>query len=181
MVAKQIADFITATRGLLVFIFPSLGVLFGEEALSWAAAFLAANWTGDSIDGPLARRSSRQYHTWVGDHDLEIDIAVSIGLLIYMLFAGFMKPLIVILYLLGWAAYFKWFGIPRSMGMLFQAPIYAWFIYVSMKFAPVAGWVLIAWVMAALVLTWPKFPEEVVPDFINGVKTLFRHDQQPNS
>ncbi len=144
MVAKHVADFITATRGLMVFILPSLGVLFGEEALPWAAAFLAANWTGDSIDGPLARRSSRQYHTWVGDHDLEIDIAV-------------------------------------SMGMLFQAPIYAWFIYVSMKFAPVAGWVLIAWVMAALVLTWPKFPDEVVPDFINGVKALIRHDQHPNS
>jgi len=124
MVAKQVADFIAATRGLPVFIFPSIGRLFGEEALPWAAAFLAANWTGDSIDGPLARRSSRQYRTWVGNHDLEVDIAVSIGLIIYMLFAGIMKPLIVILYLLGGAAFFKWFGIPRSMGMLFHAPPY---------------------------------------------------------
>ncbi len=180
MVAKMIADFITATRGLLVVIFPSLGMLYGEEALPWAAAFLAANWTGDSIDGPLARRS-HQYRSWIGEHDLEIDIAVSIGLLAYMLFAGFVKPLVVILYLLGWAVYFKWSGIPRSMGMLFQAPIYSWFIYVSMKFAPVAGWILVAWLLAALVITWPKFPREVVPDFIDGVRALFRPDGHPNS
>ena len=181
MVAKQVADFITAIRGLLVLVFPLLGGLYGKDALSWVASFLVANWTGDSIDGPLARRSSRQYRTWIGDHDLEIDIAVSIGLLLYMTLAGFLQPFVTILYLLVWAIYFKVSGIPRSMGMLFQAPIYAWFIYLSLKHVPSAGILLIAWLLAAMVVTWPKFIHEVIPDFLDGIHSLLRHDPRANS
>jgi len=170
MVAKQIADLITLTRGLLVFIFPWLALAQGPESLPWAVALLAADWTGDSLDGPLARRSRLSIQTWIGDHDLEFDMAVAAGLLAYMFITGYVQATVALVYAGIWGVYFLRVGIPRPMGMLFQAPIYGWFIYVALMQAPGAGWWLVAWVLAAVVVTWPKFPREVVPGFLNGMR-----------
>jgi hypothetical protein len=162
VVAKQVADLLTFTRGLLLIIFPWLAVTGGQESLSLAAMLLISNWTGDVFDGALARRSRIRYDSWVGDHDLEIDMAVA---------------LVGAIYILIWAMYFWRVGIPRTMGMLFQAPIYGWFIYVSLKYTPSAGLWLVAWILAAVVLTWPRFPREVVPGFLSGVKANFSSDE----
>jgi len=43
------------------------------------------------MDGPISRRSRVIYHTWIGDHDLQVDMAVSVGLLLYMLAAGYVS------------------------------------------------------------------------------------------
>ncbi|MFN2148826.1 MAG: CDP-alcohol phosphatidyltransferase family protein [Anaerolineales bacterium] len=180
MVAKQVADLITFCRSLLVVIFPWIALTQGERSLPWAAVLLAADWTGDSIDGTLARRSRLQYHTWIGDHDLEVDIAVSLGLLLYMLISGYLKPLVGILYLLFWLIFFLRSGIPRSLGMLFQAPIYSWFIYVALVSYPMAGLGLAAWIAAAVIVTWPKFPREVVPGFLGGMGQFLSQDKIPD-
>ena len=180
MVAKQVADLITFCRSLLVAIFPWIALAQGERSLPWAAVLLAADWTGDSIDGTLARRSRVQYRTWIGDHDLEVDIAVSLGLLLYMLITGYLKPIVGILYLLFWLVFFLRNGIPRSLGMLFQAPIYGWFIYVALVNYLTAGLGLVAWVIAALIVTWPKFPQEVVPGFLSGMGHFLSQDKIPD-
>ncbi len=52
---------------------------------------MIANWTGDLLDGRIARRSRMVDHTWIGDHDLEVDMAVSTGLLVYMQQSGFVN------------------------------------------------------------------------------------------
>jgi hypothetical protein len=85
LVAKQVADIITFSRGILAFILAGLGLLVGKEALPMAAGVMIADWAGDMLDGPIARRSRVYYHSWIGDHDLEVDMTVSVGLLIYML------------------------------------------------------------------------------------------------
>jgi hypothetical protein len=139
MVAKQVADLITITRGLLLVIFPWLGITQGRASLPWAAVLLAADWTGDVLDGALAKRSGIKQQTWVGAHDLEVDMAVSLGLLIYLLITGLLSLPVALVYLLLWGAYFFRAGIPRSLGMLFQAPIYGWFIYVTLVHANAAG------------------------------------------
>lgn len=170
MVAKQLADLVTAVRGLLVFIFPWLGFTQEGEALPWVGLLLVVDWTGDSLDGPLARRSRLRYHTWIGDHDLEVDMAVALALLVYMLLAGFVDLPIGIAYLLLWCWLFWRFGIPRSMGMLFQAPIYGGFLYVTLKEFPAVGWSMVGWILAAILITWPRFPQEVVPEFLVGLR-----------
>ncbi|MEE8567104.1 MAG: hypothetical protein V3S81_00735 [Anaerolineales bacterium] len=177
MVAKQVADLLTFTRALLLIIFPWLAMAGGQESLSLAAMLLIANWTGDIFDGALARRSRIRYDSWIGDHDLEIDMAVALGLLIYTTATGYVQLTIGVIYTLIWAIYFWRVGTPRTMGMLFQAPIYGWFIYVSLKYTPSAGLWLVAWLLAAVVLTWPRFPREVVPGFLNGVKTHFSSNE----
>lgn len=176
MVAKQVADLITIARGLLLVFFPWLGITQGSTSLPWAAVLLAADWTGDVLDGALAKRSRFQRQTWVGAHDLEIDMAVSLGLLVYLLVTGYVSIAVALIYLLLWGAYFLRSGIPRSMGMLFQAPIYGWFIYSALVYATSAGLLLSAWILAATIITWPRFPQEVIPGFLQGMRDFFRHD-----
>ena len=172
LVGKQVADLITITRALLAFGLPWLGINMGESSLTTAVWLLILNWMGDALDGTLARRSSRKYHTWIGDHDLEIDILVSIGLLFYMLGAGFVDLRLLGLYGLICALIFWHWGFHRSLGMVIQAPIYGWFIWVSLKRVPSVGIWLVLWILAALMITWPRFPNEVVPGFLTGMKEV---------
>jgi phosphatidylserine synthase len=172
LVGKQVADLITTARALLAFWLPWLGFNQGESSLEMAVWFLILNWTGDALDGTLARRSSRQYHTWIGDHDLEVDILVSFGLLLYMLSAGFVDLLLLGLYILVCALIFWRWGFHRSLGMLVQAPIYIWFIWVALQNVTTTGVWLIVWILAAMIITWPRFPNEVVPGFLTGMKEV---------
>jgi phosphatidylglycerophosphate synthase len=176
MVAKQVADLITIARGFLLVLFPWLAFTQGATSLPWAAVLLAADWTGDVLDGALAKRSGFNQQTWVGAHDLEIDMAVSLGLLIYLLVVGFLNLPVALIYLLLWGAYFLRSGVPRSMGMLFQAPIYGWFIYIAIMHATSAGLMLSAWVIVVVIVTWPRFPQEVIPGFLHGMRDFFPHD-----
>lgn len=176
MVLKQVADLITVARGILLLFLPWLAITQGSQSLPWAAVLLTADWTGDVLDGALAKHSKARQQTWVGAHDLEIDIAVSLGVLAYLLIAGYLSILVALVYVLIWGAYFLRSGIPRSMGMLFQAPIYGWFVYIALVHATSAGLLLCAWILAATILTWPRFPREVVPGFLHGMRDFFRHD-----
>ena len=174
IVSKQVADFITLTRALLIVGFTWMGITRGAEGLPIAAVLLIYSWTSDCLDGPIARRSSRYYHSWLGDHDLEVDISVSIGVFLYVLLAGYLPLLVGAAYLLVWFLVFYFFGFYRSLGMLFQAPLYGYLIWLSLRYAPNYGLSMIIWVLAALVLTWPRFPKEVVPGFLNGFKAIGR-------
>jgi hypothetical protein len=86
---------------------------------------MIANWCGDMMDGPIARRSRVIYHTWIGDHDLQVDMAVSVGSLLYMLAAGYVSWWLGAAYLIISALFFLRFGVTPAPGMLFQAPIYS--------------------------------------------------------
>lgn len=172
LVAKQVADFITATRAVIGFGLVWLGVTQRAEGLRFAIWLLIADWAGDAMDGSLARRSSRQYHTWIGDHDLEVDMVVSAGLLIYMLAAEYVNIWLAIFYLALWGFVFLRYGIPRSLGMLYQAPIYGWFIVVAIRQTPENGYWLLVYILAIIMITWPRFPKEVVPDFLLGFQEV---------
>lgn len=172
LVAKQVADLITFARGLLGFWLAWLGFTQGDQALVLAVWIMIADWTGDSIDGALARRSSIRYQTWIGDHDLEVDITVSAGLLIYLLGAGFLEWHWAVIYLLIWAVVFWRWGFYRSLGMLIQAPIYLYFVVIALREPPHTGIWIIIWVAAFMIITWPKFPKEIIPGFLGGLKVI---------
>lgn len=181
---KQLADFITGVRLLLTGGYLWLGLARGAAGLPLAGWLLLANWTGDSVDGAIARRSRPYYHTWLGDHDLEVDILVATGLLAFLVAAGFLPEAWAAGYLLLWLIVFWLLGIPRSLGMLAQAPIYAWFIATAIRHAPLVGWSLVAWILAALVITWPRFPRQIVPGFLNGLYAVaqeWRSSRRPRS
>ena len=174
VVAKQIADIFTFIRVLLSPTLIVLGLVRGAEGLPLAIAVMIVSWTSDALDGPIARRSRVKYHTWLGDHDLEVDMLVSIGLMVYMLLAGFLDIQIVGVYILLWVLVIWRWGHMRSLGMLFQAPIYASFIVISMQVAPAAGGWMIGWILATTIITWPRFPREVIPGFLEGMKSVLQ-------
>ncbi|MBE9523910.1 MAG: CDP-alcohol phosphatidyltransferase family protein [Chloroflexi bacterium] len=172
IVAKQVADLITAARALIAVYLVWSGIARGSDSLTLIAWVMIANWTGDILDGRIARRSRVQYRTWIGEKDLEVDMVISIGLLIYMQQAGFVNIWSISIYLLLWGVYFlRHGGIPSSLGMLFQAPIYGWFIWVALHDAPQAGWAIIIFIGCAVALTWPHFPNVMVPRFLRGLRS----------
>jgi hypothetical protein len=169
LIGKQIADLITALRGVLGIGLILLGWLKGEAGLSFAAWLMIANWTGDILDGAFARWSRQEIHTWIGDHDLEVDMFVSLGLLIYLLQAEYVSLLSIAVYLFIWLVIFWRWGLLRALGMLIQAPIYGWFIWIAVLDASLAGWAMVAWIAGAVILTWPRFPEQVIPGFLHNI------------
>jgi cardiolipin synthase len=174
LVAKQVADLLTFTRVVIGAMLVWLGLTQGTQGLPLAVLFLTLAWTSDALDGPVARRSRDFYHTWIGDHDLQVDMFVSAGLLGYLWASGFVSTIVAVVYVLIWLVVFYYFGdIERTLGMLSQAPIYGWFIWVAMRNAPLAGRWLIIYLVAIIIVTWPRFPKEVVPGFLSGISQLY--------
>jgi phosphatidylglycerophosphate synthase len=171
--AKQVADLITLTRALLPFIFIWVGVARGAEALAAAGLLLLVSWISDVIDGPIARRSRVYFNSWLGDHDLEIDMAVAVGVLVFMLSSGYIHLVIGVGYLGVWVIIFLRWGLHRSPGMLFQAPVYAGMIWLCLANAFPVGLTQIAFILGVLIITWPRFPQAVVPGFLAGFSTFW--------
>lgn len=174
MVTKKIADGLTFLRVLTAAAVVWLGLTKSSNGLKGAVLLLLIAWTSDALDGPLARRSDRQYHSWLGDHDLEVDMVVSLGLLSFMVAAGFVEPWVGVAYAATALIFFGLTGFSRSIGMLFQAPIYCWFIWISFNYGGWVGWLPFLWIMTAVLLTWPRFPKDVVPEFVAGMQEIFK-------
>jgi len=168
--AKQVADLVTFSRGLSCFLLVYLGISQGAKALSIAAIVMLLAWMSDFLDGPIARRSPIPKETWIGNHDLEVDMLVSLGLLGYMLASDYVSLPLAGAYLLIWALVFLRWGIQRSPGMLFQTPIYAWFLWITLRDARSYGLALIGWILTIIIVTWPRFPKQVIPGFLAGFK-----------
>jgi cardiolipin synthase len=175
LVAKQVADLITFCRLLLAFFLAWLGFIQGSAGLPFAAWTMILSWTTDALDGPISRRSRISYRTWLGDHDLEVDIMVSLGLLVFFMFSGYLSGLIGSIYILAWVVVFWRWGVTRSLGMLSQAATYAYLIYLTLRFSLPEGIALTAWIIGVVVITWPRFPQEVVPGFLKGMRAGWAH------
>jgi hypothetical protein len=174
LIAKQVADLITFSRAMMALVLAWLGIVYGVLAFPLAVCIMFADWLGDMFDGTIARRSRIHYHTWIGDHDLEVDMFVSLGLLVYLMGSGLVSWWIGGLYLAFWGLVFWKMGILSSPGMLFQAPIYAWFIWTALKQTPGMGILIILLILTAIILTWPRFPKIVIPGFLGGMRTAVR-------
>ena len=172
--AKNVADLITATRGLLGFVMIWLGFTQGERALPLMVLLMLLDWTGDFVDGAIAHRSRHPRHTWIGDSDLYVDLLVSLCLATYLLASGFISLGVVSLYLCGWALLLWRFGLDRNLLMLLQAPIYLYFILVAVRSIPSLGNWLVIWVLLATLINWRRFTHEIIPNFIHGMNSLWR-------
>lgn len=164
---------------MLVPLFMLLGFVFGPDALPAVAALMVVNLTADSIDGPLARRSPDSPQTWIGENDLLVDMLANAGVLGYLTAAGFIGWPVTILYLLIWSVIFWWRGGAYALGILFQVPIYVAFIVVLLRYAAPYALLFIGWILAALVISWPKFPKVIVPTFLKGMSDMINRRRHP--
>jgi len=171
--AKMIADTLTVTRVFLALFILWLGVTGGSEVLPAAMTALIFAWATDLLDGPFARRDPSTPQTWVGERDLQADMSVGLGVLGYLAFAGFVPLCIGVAYLAICAALLLLFR-SRHLGMLAQAPPYALILYTALRRATLQGGIAVAFILAAVILTWPRFPKETVPGFLRGMRDLGR-------
>jgi len=169
---KYFADFLTFSRLLLAACLAWLGWSRGADGLQLAALLMIVSWASDVIDGALARRSRVSFRTWIGDHDLSFDMSVAVGLLIFMTAAGYINTSLSIIYILFWGLLFWRFGILSVLGKLFQTPIYAWVIFITFRFEPVFGWMVLIFLFFVICITWPRFPNETVPDCLSGFEQV---------
>ena len=174
LVMKQIADLLTMTRILLALLLAWLGLSRGPDVLPLTCWLVIVAWTSDVLDGALARRSRVQYHTWLGDHDLEVDMFFSTGVLFYLVAAGYFDLRLAVAYLLVCGLVFWHWGLHRALGMLVQAPVYGWLIWVAVRAAPKSGLLLIVWILGAVIITWPRFPQEVIAGFLIGIREALK-------
>lgn len=174
MSMKIIADMITFSRLLLSICLIWFGIEFGDQALPWVVWIMIISWTGDSLDGTLARHSGTKKKTWVGVHDLQFDMTIAGALLLYLALAGLVPLPNIVFYLLVWAVVFWRFGFNSTLGKLFQAPIYGWLIVVSIRETPSSGLWILVWLVVAIVLTWPRFPDQIIPEFVDGMAEMWQ-------
>lgn len=171
---KLVADLITLVRGLMGVFLAWLGFIHGAQTLPQAIIVMLLCWTGDIFDGGIARLNRPPRHSWLGDHDLYVDLFVSLGLGAYLVGAGFINAYIACIYLAFWALLVWRFGPDKNLLMLVQAFIYATFIWVSLRYAPQTGRWIVAWLAMVVILNWRRFSTRVVPEFIQGMKSVWR-------
>lgn len=171
--SKQLADVITYSRALLIPLVIWLGLTKGQDSLPIVVGLMIYNWTADSLDGPLARKNPTGNQSWIGQRDQEIDMLISASVLGYLVLTGLIPWPVAIVYLLIWLLYFYRNGVSRFTGILFQAPIFGWFVLMALKEFPQVGLWILGWIILAIVLTWPKFPKVIVPDFISDLRAVF--------
>jgi len=172
---KTIADTLTVGRFLIALIIFWLGLRIGQPALPTITVALVLGWASDLLDGALARRALNQRRTWVGDNDLSVDVCVALALLCYFAFSNYVSPAIALGYILVTGALI-WHFRSRALAMAAQAPVYAILLYLALRDARPYGALAVGWILLTIIITWPRFPKMVVPEFIQGMRELGKDD-----
>jgi len=169
---KVLADLLTAVRFCLAGFILWLGVKGGAEALPVAVGALILAWLTDVLDGPLARRDPSGRQTWIGDLDLQVDMSVGLAVLAYLTLAGYLTLKAALGYVVVWVL--LWYFRSPHLGWTIQAPPYAGMVYAALRDAPRYGLMIVGYLVLVVVVTWPRFPQRVVPQFFEGMRNLRR-------
>jgi hypothetical protein len=121
----------------------------------------------------LARRDPRALHTFIGDHDLEADLTVAAGAWGYLTLAGFISLGLAVAYSAAGLAALWHFG-SVQLAWALQALPYGAMILIAWRVVPFYGGLLVAWIGLVLVVTWPRFPQQILPAFLDGMHDLLR-------
>jgi cardiolipin synthase (CMP-forming) len=168
---KRLADGLSMTRFLLALCLVWLGFSQGAAGLNLAVTVLLAAWLTDVVDGPLARSSGVKTQTWIGAHDIYIDVAMGTAATIYLQRAGFLDGRIAVAYLLIWAIIFwRLSSLLKTFGAIFQAPVYGWFIWTAMRHVPKVGLWLLLYVAVYVILAWNHLMRRGLPEFLQGLR-----------
>ncbi len=170
--AKTVADTLTAARALLAVWILWLSISGGRGAVGAVSMTLVLAWITDLLDGPIARSAPQRTHTWIGDHDLEVDLMVATSVWLYLAVSGYIQIAAAAAYAVA-VALALWHFRSRHLAWGVQAPSYGCTILEALRYAPAYGVAMIAWIVGVVVVTWPRFPKETVPEFIEGMRGLF--------
>lgn len=167
---KPLADTLTVTRVILGLGIAGLGWAQGKSALPTVVCAVIVSWLTDLLDGPLARRDEAWRATWVGEHDAEADLAISLGIAAYLVLSGYLAALIgeglVLTILLLWCLH------SHQLAWPFYALPYVLLLRAALREAPVLGWLIVAYLGMTLLLRWRRLIGEFLPQFFEAVGSL---------
>lgn len=173
---RPLADLLTASRVLLSVYLVGLGMTRGAEALPVAVLAVILSWLTDLADGPLARHDPDSPITWVGRHDAEADLSVSLGVAVYLAFSGYLAAwlgVVLVLAIMG-----LWILHSHQLAWPFYAVPYTVLILTALRDAPLFGWLAVGYLLATLVASWSRLRREFLPGFFEAVGSLLgRNDQ----
>jgi cardiolipin synthase len=169
--AKYAADFLTGLRPVLAAAIAVVGFVEGKSGLGTAILLLLVAWTTDWLDGPLARLSSGERRTWVGDHDLVFDIVVGVAVGLYLGVSGLAPLWLALTWIVVWMTIMLLHDtLPKPFGAIFQGPIYIWFGVVSLLELPSLGVWLWVWAVITNVISYKRLFKESLPEFFQVLR-----------
>ncbi len=166
---KHIADLFTFLRLILGLVLLWSGLVDRKAALAQDIWTLVLAWSTDMVDGRISRSLKTDHKTWLGKNDVYVDMFFSVAVLCYMGATNLLPIALLIVYLLLWSAVFIRWGIPTILAQIFQNPIYAYFIFLTVQSAPsVLPWLLL-WSLIALLIFWRRL-FELLRNVISAVR-----------
>lgn len=173
---KPLADLLTIGRALLGVCLAGLGMARGAKALPIAVLTVIISWLTDVLDGPLARHDPGHRVTWVGEHDAEADLTVSLGVATYLVLSGYLASWfggMLVLTVLG-----LWILHSHQLAWPFYAVPYVVLILTALRDAPLFGWLAVGHLLATLVVCWERFWQQYLPEFFWAIDSIHRRDEQ---
>lgn len=178
---KPLADALTAMRAVLGLCIAGLGLGQRKAALPTVVVAVVVSWLSDLVDGPLARHDREARTTWVGAHDAEADLAVSLGIAAYLALSGYVAAWLaaglVAVILLSWTLH------SHQLAWPFYALPYVILLGLALKEVPVFGWLAIAYLGTMLGLHRRRLMHGFLPQFFGAVASLrpaLRHGGEGN-
>jgi phosphatidylglycerophosphate synthase len=167
--SKQLADVLTCCRPVLAVCIAWLGVAAGQEALPSVVLITITTWVSDVFDGYLARRDPTAPHTWIGEHDAEADLSVSLGVLAYLVLSGYLPAVSI---LLGVVTVAIWALASHQLAWPLYAMPYLALIWVAFGAAPALSWIALGYLAVVTSITWPRLPQQYLPQFFRAAARL---------
>lgn len=96
---KLLADVITLSRSVVAGGVLLLAWQANPDTLPWTLGVVVLAWSGDMVDGWLARKGGSSPLAWAGRHDHEIDASLAAATLIYLWRIGMVSNWLLVLLL----------------------------------------------------------------------------------
>ena len=163
-----VADFLTASRVVIVLYILFVGISQGENRLLLVVALTALAWITDVLDGAFARKSDNP--TRLSRFDLVADLGLALVLSVCMILWDLVPllPAIIIWVIAGAAAEITHGQAPLQLAM---GLVYSTLIITLLKIHPLWGWTLVLG-LGFLAVINRKRVSQLVSNFLDQVADL---------
>lgn len=172
---RYLADLLTLSRVSLSLSLIFLGTQSSPQILPQVVLIVLLSWFTDLIDGPIARKETDLSMTIIGAHDKEADLATSVGVTVYLVLAGHIPAAAGLVFLIFLTRI--WFWHSHQLAWPLYALPYAFLLILAFNEAPGYGRLMGTYILAVLVISWPRLNSEFLPEFFEALQSVLQHKE----
>ena len=166
---KYIADLLTLARFVLGLVLAILGIAnAAPEGLQLAVMLVLLGWLTDLLDGRLARRDLDARETWLGRHEAEADLSISMGVGVFLVFSGYIPIWLGVLILVVLPA--VWLLHSYQLDWPMYALPYVFLLIAAFEGAPLNAGLMVGYLVFTLVIQFSRFSGEHLPEFFQSFR-----------